>query len=278
VHRAVLLAGLLLASTTHAGPVLDLESPVEQVTVAELFTSHGCSSCPPADRWLRQLIDHPGLWDEVIPLSFHVDYWDRLGWPDRFASPRFSQRQRDYRAAGHLSGVYTPALVIKGREWRGFFRREHADLSPGPATGRLSLRLDGAGDAELGFDPVAVLPPSPLTAHLVLLGFGLSTSVTGGENAGRTLEEDFVVLGYTASTPSHERRWNLRLPPTKTSPPSRQAVAAWISAGTDPTPIQAVAGWIPKQGHGSAAAQSGFSGLEQLTLYHLPQDRRPHDR
>jgi hypothetical protein len=249
VHRAALLAGLLLASTTQAGPVLELESPVEQVAVVELFTSHGCSSCPPADRWLRRLIDHPGLWDEVIPLSFHVDYWDRLGWPDRFASPRYSQRQRDYRAAGHLSGVYTPGLVVKGHEWRGFFRREHADLSPGPGIGKLSLRVDDTGNAELDFDPVAVSSPSPLTAHLVALGFDLSTPINGGENTGRTLEEDFVVLGYSVSAPSGERRWTLQLPPTRKSRPSRRAIAAWVSAGTDPAPIQAVAGWLPKQGN-----------------------------
>lgn len=245
MRRAALLAGLLQASTVHADPTLELQSPVEQVTVVELFTSHGCSSCPPADRWLRGLVDHPGLWDEVVPLSFHVDYWDRLGWPDRFASSRFSRRQRDYRAAGRLSGVYTPGLVVKGHEWRGFFRREHADLSPGPAIGRLSLRLDAAGNAELDFDPAAGAPASPLTAHLAVLGFGLSTPVSGGENAGRTLVEDFVVLGYATSAARDDQRWNLRLPTVSGSPTSRRAVAAWISATTDPAPIQAVAGWLP---------------------------------
>ena len=62
----------------------------------ELFTSQGCSSCPPADAWLSGLVQRSGLWREVIPLAFHVDYWDRIGWKDRFANPGYSERQRDY--------------------------------------------------------------------------------------------------------------------------------------------------------------------------------------
>jgi hypothetical protein len=244
VRCAALLAGLLLVSPANAGSVLELESPVEQATVVELYTSHGCSSCPPADRWLRRFLDHPDLWRQVIPLSFHVDYWDRLGWPDRFASPRFSQRQRDYRIAGHLSGVYTPGIVVGGREFRGWFRGSRADLSPGPEVGSLSLTVHDGGRTELRFDPSDGWQPQPLTAHLVLLGFDLSTPVHGGENAGRTLDEDFVVLGYAGSAPSEDRQWHLNLPTASEPLPTRTAIAAWISAGTDPAPVQAVGGWL----------------------------------
>jgi len=246
MRRAFLLIGLLLALQAHAGTVLQLESPLERVAVLELFTSHGCSSCPPADRWLRRLVDRPGLWREVVPLAFHVDYWDGLGWPDRFASGRYSQRQGAYRASGRVGSVYTPGFVLNGREWRGWLWGEQAELSPGPAIGRLSLGLDGKGSVEVRFDPVGGSQTRGLTAHVALLGFGLSTPVGGGENAGRTLEEDFVVLGYTSTTRNGNRdRWQMDLPETVSAQTSRRAVAAWISADTDPAPIQAVAGWLP---------------------------------
>lgn len=246
MRRAILLASLLIVLQAHAGPVTQLESPVQRVTVLELFTSHGCSSCPPADRWLRRLVDHPGLWHELVPLAFHVDYWDSLGWPDRFASRSYSDRQAAYRASGGISSVYTPGFVVNGQEWRGWFRRGGAELTAGPAVGKLSLRLDGKGSAEVRFHPVGGSPIRGLKAHLAMLGFGLSTPVGGGENAGRTLEEDFVVLGHTSSAGPHdEGRWTMDLPRTVSAQTSRRAVAAWISAGTDPTPIQAVAGWLP---------------------------------
>jgi len=117
-----LVLGLILAVPAAAGPVLHLQSPERRVTVVELFTSHGCSSCPPADAWLRHFTHDPRLWRRLLPLAFHVGYWDSLGWPDRFATPQNGRRQRAYRAAGRVNGIYTPGLVVAGHEWRGGFR------------------------------------------------------------------------------------------------------------------------------------------------------------
>src|SRR5215472_2525698 len=78
--------------------------------VLELFTSEGCSSCPPADRLLPQLANDPN----IIPLSFHVDYWDRLGWKDSFSNSEFSDRQKEYAKRFRLSSIYTPQLVVNG--------------------------------------------------------------------------------------------------------------------------------------------------------------------
>lgn len=100
--RALLFASALGASTSvAAGPV-----------VVELFTSQGCSSCPPADELLGELADEPS----VVALSLHVPYWDYIGWKDQFATPAFEQRQRKYNAVFGRPNVYTPQLVVQGRE------------------------------------------------------------------------------------------------------------------------------------------------------------------
>lgn len=243
---AALLAGILTVAQVVAAPTVHLESPVERVPVLELFTSHGCSSCPPADAWLRSFAERPGLWRELVPLSFHVDYWDGLGWPDRFAAKRYSRRQQAYRAAGRIGSVYTPGFVVNGREWRGWFRGEQPDLSRREKVGKLSLDLRGNGVALIRFDPAGRKRAGKVLAHLAVLGFGLSTPIGRGENSGRTLQEDFVVLGYRSTAPTKNgKRWDVELPKTVPAETSRRAVAAWISAGTDPTPIQAVAGWLP---------------------------------
>lgn len=104
----------------HLSPVLAgdaFESSERTTTLVELFTSEGCSSCPPAEKRLAALRMHPGLWTEFVPVAFHVDYWHRLGWPDRFARPEFTKRQHAYASEWRASSVYTPCFVLGGREW-----------------------------------------------------------------------------------------------------------------------------------------------------------------
>ena len=102
-------------------PATTFESGATQSTLAELFTSEGCSSCPPAEKWLSALKSNQDLWKTIIPVAFHVDYWDRLGWRDRFAKPEFTSRQQRYAAAWGGDSVYTPGFVVNGKEWRSWF-------------------------------------------------------------------------------------------------------------------------------------------------------------
>jgi len=95
------------------------ESGPQQTALIELYTSEGCSSCPPAESWMSRLKDSPGLWKQFVPIAFHVDYWDRLGWRDRFSSQRWTERQRRYASLWQSESVYTPAVVVNGREQRG---------------------------------------------------------------------------------------------------------------------------------------------------------------
>src|SRR6516164_9572668 len=94
--------------------VARFESGPAQVSLLELYTSEGCSSCPPAEAWLGELSRNPNLWRAVVPVSFHVDYWDNLGWKDGFSSREFTLRQRFYAASWGSESVYTPGFVLNG--------------------------------------------------------------------------------------------------------------------------------------------------------------------
>ncbi|MEJ2619103.1 MAG: DUF1223 domain-containing protein [Candidatus Thiodiazotropha sp.] len=240
-----LLLGMLLPLSMNARG-LTLESPPEQVKLVELFTSHGCSSCPPADRWLANLVDHPGLWQQLIPLAFHVDYWDYLGWRDRFAAPQYSQRQRHYRENGGVKSVYTPGFVVNGKEWRGWFRHPRLDLSEAKQVGRLVLQVDAGVGVTAEFFPQTGFDGPRLEANLVILGFDLQSEIAAGENQGRTLSEHFVVLSHSRSqTQNSTAEWSLPWPAFDRSGSKRLAVVLWLSNPVTSAPIQAVGGWLP---------------------------------
>src|SRR5260370_24004733 len=95
---------------------LSIESGPRKTHLLELFTSEGCSSCPPAEAWMSRLKENPGLWRDFVPIAFHVDYWDRLGWRDPFASKAWTARQYEYSERWNSGSVYTPGFVLDGRE------------------------------------------------------------------------------------------------------------------------------------------------------------------
>lgn len=242
IMRTLTLFLMLLSSMTHAATFI---SRVEQVPMVELFTSQGCSSCPPASSWLGRLADHPGLWQEFVPLAFHVDYWDYIGWKDRFADPRNSSRQRLYQHFGHVSSVYTPGFVLAGQEWKGFFRGDKLALRPGPKVGRLQLELLEEQNIKVRFQPITDNIPQQLQLHVALLGFGLRTPVERGENSGKQLQENFVVLGWRNKKIDRlAGEWTLPMPTVIDTDPERQAVVAWVSEWGSPAPLQAVGGWL----------------------------------
>ncbi|MEW8506789.1 MAG: DUF1223 domain-containing protein [Candidatus Thiodiazotropha sp.] len=243
--RGLLLSlGLMTAVAAQPIQALTLESTVQRVNLLELFTSHGCSSCPPADAWLRDLESHPGLWRELIPLAFHVDYWDGLGWPDRFASKAFSQRQRDYRRQGAVRSVYTPGFVLNGQEWRQWFYRPELDLKTTENVGTLTLQVDSGSGARLRFSPQPNLETTDYVAHLAILGFGLSSPIGGGENSGRTLDESFVVLSHR-TTAAQQGEWQFDWPLFSAAEADRLAIVAWLTRPGSTQQVQAVGGWLP---------------------------------
>jgi hypothetical protein len=211
--KAILLIllsfGLGACASVHGGAAAEPAAPTEPTVgpggdapvVLELFTSQGCSSCPAADRVLASLGHDEGLRGRVVPLAFHVDYWNYIGWADPFSSADWSARQEAYAHRFKLDSVYTPQIVVNGRsELNGSdedgIRREIAAASRGPS-GRVALSVARDGGGALAADVSAETPEAieagELSLVVVVYESGISTAVKRGENSGRTLENDFVV-------------------------------------------------------------------------------------
>lgn len=194
------LAGLALASFAASAAAEDacsLRSGGQIVPLIELYTSEGCSSCPPADRWLSRAVrsgEFHANW-----LAFHVDYWDDLGWPDRFASHLYTERQRRRVNAAGQSTVYTPQVMIGSQvrtTWRAAPMIERAlEAERGVARAGLALQLDRSGNGQqlrLG----AVRSGQGSSSAQVWLAQtvdGVETDVRAGENGGVNLKHDRVV-------------------------------------------------------------------------------------
>jgi hypothetical protein len=166
------------------------DSPSARVPVIELYTSEGCSSCPPADRWLSSLKPVAAS-GRVVVQAFHVGYWDYIGWVDRFASPAHTQRQREIAARNGLSGIYTPQLVRDGRDFKDYAR---ATASGEPAAARIALTRIGDDAVEARVVPVNA--GASWSAYWSVTENGHASKVQAGENAGETLQHDFVVRQY----------------------------------------------------------------------------------
>lgn len=192
-----LLAAMFGSPAWSAGQCVK-QSPAHTVGLVELYTSEGCNSCPPADRWLSRL--QTGVaGDSVVALALHVDYWDRLGWPDRFASRRFTERQQLLSRNGGSTFIYTPGVFVNLREFRGWssssgFGAALKQINARPAGADIRLELDLLSPAQLSvkadFRSHGGRPPQ---AFLALYENGLSTEVKAGENRGVTLRHDYVV-------------------------------------------------------------------------------------
>jgi hypothetical protein len=217
MNTAALL--LAVACTATSGP----QAP----TLVELYTSQGCSSCPPADRWLSRL-PRDG---SVLPLAFHVSYWDYIGWKDPFAQAAFGERQRQQQRINGSRIAYTPQVVLQGqdrRDWSGW-RAQPA----GAAAVQITLARDGAGVQ-------ATLKGAPrrLAAQWWWTSSGHETAVGAGENRGERLRHDHVVRGGLAVQAfDFSGSQQLRLPE---APPGQRVVLVLLDALSG-RPLQALA-------------------------------------
>ncbi len=228
----------LFTLSTNAEKV-SFNSGSAQKSLIELYTSEGCSSCPPADEFLGQFVKSDELWSKYIPLAFHVDYWDYLGWKDVFASAEFSNRQRVHKLQGNISSVYTPGFVVNGEEWAGFFRPWRSLPETDQNPGELEVSID-RHQVNIQF-PAAT---KELNYNLAIVGVGLSTGVQSGENAGEELPHDFVVLDH--QTVAGTKSASLHLPIITRHQPEQFAVVAWVTERNTLRSIQAVGGYLPE--------------------------------
>ncbi|MBT3342735.1 MAG: DUF1223 domain-containing protein [Gemmatimonadetes bacterium] len=210
------------------------------VQLLELYTSQGCSSCPPAESWISRWQEDDRLWGAVVPVAFHVDYWNRIGWVDPFSDHSHTRRQRRYASVWGRPDLYTPEFVVDGQEWRGWFEQ-----SPLPAaedsSGVLRLSWDGR-QADLVYRPVPATRRAT-TATVALLQMGQATNVTSGENAGRMMVGDFVVVGWQ-ETGLHKEgdAWHASMQIDTDKQIS--AIAAWVTARPQGVVLQATGGWL----------------------------------
>lgn len=252
------LLAILSLSLETAVAAVSFDSGRQRVTLIELFTSQGCSSCPPADAWLARFKDAEDLWKKVVPLAFHVDYWDSLGWKDPFASAEYSQRQYEYKRKGGLSSVYTPGILVDGKEWRGWVRGREPKFQR-DNVGRLTLSLEGRRVSAIYQGTGATAASNRL--NLAVLAFGLSTRVERGENRGRQLAEEFVVVGFKSAL-SDGNTWEMQLPELVEHKAKRHALVAWVSDARTPTPLQATGGWLPRTAEADLLSMSSAEAFE----------------
>ncbi|MBS1603583.1 MAG: DUF1223 domain-containing protein [Bacteroidetes bacterium] len=201
--KAIIFAGLLVVMSMLAGWRRGLTAAEPGFAVVELFTSEGCSSCPPADELVAQ-IQKEDKDRSVFILAYHVDYWDRLGWKDGFSSPVYTGRQRQYASWLRLSSVYTPQIVVNGKkEFVGSDAKTlratvESDLK---ATGAVRLSLGGlrtdARGLEWSWQAGGVKKGVSLVVALVQRS--ALTSVKAGENGGKTLSHVQIVRGMTVA-------------------------------------------------------------------------------
>jgi hypothetical protein len=244
----VFILGILwagLAGSIGRGQEAHFASGPHRVAVIELYTSEGCSSCPPADRWLGALRTDEGLWRDYVPVAFHVNYWDSLGWRDRLASAEATDRQYRLASAWGSRSVYTPCFVRDGAEWHPEMAAPGRDAG---TAGTLTAEVTG-GICRIHWQPGAAAGVRAYSAHVVLLGGGLSSRVTAGENRGATLEHEFVALGMAeaplAPSEGGPLAAVLALPRPAVPDARRRALAIWVAAAGALAPLQATGGWLP---------------------------------
>jgi hypothetical protein len=184
---ALSLGGLLSAAGQQAAA--EEAAPQKPRAIIELFTSQGCSSCVAADAYFEELADR----GDVVALSFHVDYWDYLGWRDTLADPAYTERQRDYAAVHGIRRVYTPQMIVNGSEDFVGSDRTAVDAAIEQSSLIVPVAMrHGGGKVEI---KVAALPDAKRSAtiRLVLVSSEKTVEIQRGENAGSTLEYYNVV-------------------------------------------------------------------------------------
>jgi len=196
LYAAVAVSSATLPAS--ALPACDARSGPKTAALVELYTSEGCSSCPPADRQLSRLHQALDPAAEAIPLALHVPYWDYIGWKDPYAKAAFGERQNWLVHANQQKTVFTPQFFVNGaelRSWQGALGDKVRQLNALPAAADIRVHASIAANGALALNAEATTRPGakPAALYLALAENGLASNVSRGENGGRTLAHDHVV-------------------------------------------------------------------------------------
>jgi len=193
----ILLIASLFSLPAFAGEPIIVSSGDNQTAVVELYTSEGCSSCPSADRWLSRLVKIPKDEIDVLALAFHVDYWDYLGWKDRFASADYTSRQRQLGANNLQQTIYTPEFFVNGMEARGtnniLEKIQQANTQTAPLVLELTVSREQTSLVVDLHSPGERDTIGQVHLRYLVYENDLSTDVKRGENSGETLRHQQVV-------------------------------------------------------------------------------------
>jgi hypothetical protein len=248
--RLLVLAFALALGVDARAAQCRAESPRTTVALVELYTSEGCDSCPPADRWLSSLGERGYAPDRVVPIALHVDYWDYIGWKDPYARQAFSARQRKMASLARAAIVYTPQVLLQGRDFRrwgtGAFDQEVAKINAQPAKARISLLLErrrpGAFDIEAAAQLENAVPSAAMALYLGAYENKLVSEVKAGENRGKTLAHDYVVLQWAGPFEFAGRKAAVRqtLPLLPRAVPVHSGVVAFVQDRASGEVVQAL--------------------------------------
>jgi hypothetical protein len=245
----LVLAMATLPLSSH-GAVCAATSGPGTAALVELYTSEGCSSCPPADKWLSRFAK-AGADPRIVPIAFHVQYWDYIGWKDPFGDPRYTQRQHDGAERARARNVYTPQVVVGGRDFPDWRDARAFTASVDAIAGR-DARAVLAVDARVAPDGTvrgwvettlaAGVRRDALQVHVVALQDGLSSRVTAGENRGERLLHDFVARDFVAAPlRDAKERTAFTFTPKPGWDARRVSLAAFVQDGATGEVLQAVA-------------------------------------
>ena len=218
---ALAIVGAQVVEPAFAATQCSASSGATVPVVVELYTSEGCDSCPPADRWLSKTITERSNDAAFIALAFHVDYWDYIGWKDPFAQPAFAQRQAALAKSGGASGVYTPQIFVNGkddRSWTSGVARQSAGGKL-PATVKFSAVAMWRDDS-LNISGTLAAPPANVRVRYAVTENGLVSAVKAGENRGVTLRHDAVVRAHGSINIADNGAFALNVPLPKAIRPS----------------------------------------------------------
>ena len=234
---SLIVSIIVLSASAH-----EFASGSNPTPLIELFSSEGCSSCPPAEEQLAELTKNKDLWTKFVPINFHVDYWNQLGWVDPYSNAQFTARQHEYAKSWNVKTVYILAFVGNGSSLGATLNLKNFILTAASAqTPKLIIKIDKKLQAQISATNLD--SKKDYILHMVLLGNGLVSKVTSGENKNHTLTQNFVVLNYQAKTLERTGKPNQFLLSGKIKP-SRTAIAAWITEKNDMHPLQCLGGYL----------------------------------
>ena len=239
-----------LAVAAHAAQC-SAQSGARTAVLVELYTSEGCDSCPPADRWLSSLQSQGYTTDKVVPLALHVDYWDYIGWKDPYAKREFATRQRRLADLKRAKMIYTPQVLLQGQDFRHWDSRDFGSavekMNSQPPRAKIGLSVNAMGkasmDVTLSAELLSAAERREAAVYLAAFENKLTSQVVAGENKGKTLPHDYVVrewigpIEFGADLKAAERR---TLPLLPNANPKQSGVAAFVQNRSSGDVLQAL--------------------------------------